>query len=88
MSIDILEALAAEAPAPSSRKCRIQRWLDDIPADTPGLDKLVATITTTDPKAEAYRTVDKIDKVLFRLGFETSSKTIADHRAERCRCFQ
>jgi hypothetical protein len=85
--IDILEALAAEAPAKSTRKCKVQRWLDDIAEDAPGKTALVAAIVTTDPKSDDYRTVDQVDKIVYRLGLMTSTKTLGDHRAKRCRCF-
>jgi hypothetical protein len=87
LTLDILEALAAEAPARSSRKCKIQRWLDNISDDHPGKTELAATIVTTDPKSADYRTLDQLDKVLLRLGLISSIKTIGDHRGERCRCY-
>lgn len=87
MDIDILSALSESAPARSTRKCKIQRWIDDIPDETPGKDALVATIITTDPKSEDYRTVEQIDKLTYRLGLVTSTKTLGDHRAKRCRCY-
>ncbi len=86
--MDILEALAESATAAgSSRKCLIQRWLDDIPDDTPGKDQLVATIETTDRSAEHYRTGEQVDKLVYRLGLKTSMKSIGDHRGKRCRCY-
>ena len=86
--MDILEALAESATAVgASRKCLVQRWLDDIPADAPGKDQLVLTIEDTDRTAEHFRTVDQVDKLLYRLGLKTSIKTIGDHRGHRCRCF-
>lgn len=85
--MNILEALADSAPAQSTRKCKVQRWLDDIADDTPGKADLVATIETTDPKADAYRTVEQVEKVLYHLGLSTSNKTVGDHRAKRCRCY-
>lgn len=85
--MDILTALEDTAPAKSNRKCKVQRWLDEIPADTPGKAELVATITTTDPKSDVYRTVPQVDAITYRLGLATSIKTLGDHRAKRCRCF-
>lgn len=87
MSINILEALADTAPAKSSRKCKIQRWLDDIPTDQPGRADLVSAMTTTDPKSEDYRTLDGLDRLVTRLGLTTSIKSIGDHRGSRCRCY-
>lgn len=86
MSIDILAALADEAPARASSKCKIQRWLDNIDPGTPGFADLVVLIETTDPKDPAFRTGDKALRVVRRLGLDTSMKTFMDHRAERCRC--
>lgn len=85
--MDILSALAEAAPAKSTRKCKVQRWLDDIADDVPGKDDLAATIVTTDPKSDVYRTVDQVEKLVYRLGLVTSTKTLGDHRAKRCRCF-
>lgn len=84
--MDILAALQ-ENPRPSGvLRCKLGRWLDEIPDDTPGKDALVATLTTTDPKAEDYRPTDRLDALLIQLGLNTSGKTIGDHRAGRCRC--
>lgn len=84
--MDILSVLADEGPAKSDRKCKIQRWLDAISDETPGKDELAATLTTTDPASPAYRTGDQVDKILYRLGLITSTKTVGDHRSGRCRC--
>jgi hypothetical protein len=83
--MDILSALEGSATS-KNRRCKIGRWFDEIPADQPGRDDLVATFETTDPKAECYRRLDQLDAIADRLGFPTSIKTIGDHRAERCRC--
>lgn len=85
--MDIISALEDTAPAKSNRKCRLQRWLDDIPDETPGKDALVETIMTTDPKSDVYRTAPQVDSIVYKLGLSTSPKTVADHRAKRCRCF-
>ena len=87
LSHNILEALADTAPALSSRKCKIQRWLDDIAPDTAGRDDLVATMGTTDPQSPHYRTLDQLDRLTQRLGLTTSIKSIGDHRKHRCRCY-
>lgn len=88
MSVDILEALADTAPARTvARKCKIQRWLDEIAEDQPGRADLVATLETTDPQSEHYRTLDQLDRLTQRLGLTTSIKSIGDHRKHRCRCY-
>lgn len=85
--MDILTALSDEAsPTGVTRPCKIQRWLDSIADDTPGKADLVATLTTTDPNAADYRTLDGLDRLLMRLGLTTSVKTIGEHRAGICRC--
>ena len=86
MNIDILGALTNETSPTSHRKCRIQRWLDNIPDNTPGKPELVATFATPDPNDPNYRQLDALDRVTQRLGLATSIKTIGDHRAGRCRC--
>jgi hypothetical protein len=85
--VDILAALQAQPGARGSRKCRIQRWLDDIDDTAPGKDALVATFTVTDPASPDYRTLAQLDALAFDLGNSTSIKSIGDHRSKRCRCF-
>jgi hypothetical protein len=87
MTLDILAALTEEAaPSATTRPCKIQRWLDQIPDEQPGKADLVATLTTTDPRAEHYRPLDALDRLLIRLGLDTSVKTIGEHRTRKCRC--
>lgn len=87
--MDILEALAA-APAPSGRKCKIQRFLDDLDKDAPGYADLVAVIETSDPTDQAYRTQQQAAGVLGRLGLYTTYTAVGLHRSDpkRCRCAQ
>ena len=85
--MDILEALADAAPPAATSACKIQRWLDTIPANTPGLADLVATISSTDPTDPAYRTQQQTASVLKRLGLSTTYLAVGNHRGKRCGCF-
>jgi hypothetical protein len=86
--VDILEALANEAPASSDRKCKVGRWLSDIDTDVPGLAALYQAVESSDPEDEHYRTGDQALRLVYRLGLKTSLRTLYDHRAQpqRCRC--
>ena len=83
--IDIIGALEGTQPS-RTKRCKIGRWLDGIPADTAGRADLVDTMECTDPRAVNYRRLDQLDALTSALGFPTSIKTIGDHRANRCRC--
>jgi hypothetical protein len=87
MSLDILAALEASPSAVTGRRCRIQRFLDNIPADTPGRDQLEATLNTKDPSDPDYRTATSLLQLLARLGETTSVSTVNEHRAKRCVCY-
>lgn len=84
--LNILDALTGEAATAGALKCKLQRWLDNIPDETPGKTELAATFATTNPADPNYRPLDALDRVARRLNFHTSIKTIGDHRAGRCRC--
>ena len=86
--MDILAALTEIGPTRTNRRCKIGRWLDSIPAETAGREQLVAALETTDPNSEFYRALDRLDALTSTLGFDTSIKTIGDHRGGRCRCFR
>lgn len=94
MDIDIEAALADRAPAVATGKCKVQRWLDEIPPAAPSLSRLVKTIETPCKKSdpgrydpEHYVTVPETLKVLRRLKFEVSDRTLREHRNQECRCF-
>jgi hypothetical protein len=85
--VDILEALANEAPPNTTGKCKIQRWLDSIEADRPGRAQLIATVETPyDTKDESTRTLQQTARVLNRLGLHTTYLSVGNHRAGRCSC--
>lgn len=87
MSIDILSALeATPGSGVSGRRCAIQKFIDDIPDDTPGREPLVNTLTIKDKSHTDYRTADQLLILTARLGLNTSTKTIGDHRSGRCLC--
>lgn len=87
MSLNILEEIEA-LPVRGDDKCKIARWLDTLPPDTEGLDRLVSIIETTDPHAEGYRPLDVTLGLLRRLGLSTSDKTLGQHRRHDCRCYR
>jgi len=80
--VDILTALGDEASGRTTRPCKIQRWLDGIPDETPGKAELAATFSDPSPTVGALPTARHPRPT----GPETSVKTIGDHRAGRCRC--
>lgn len=84
---DILEALAGEARPQTSGKCKLARWLDDIPAERPGRTELVDSVLNSDSKVDGYRTIPQIGRVIRRLGLDISDKTVGEHRRRSCRCF-
>ena len=88
MTIDILAALADEAPAAADRKCKVGRWLASIDHDQPGRGALIEAVESSDTRDEHYRTGDQALRLVYRLGLETSLRTLYDHRArpQRCRC--
>lgn len=87
MSIDILAALEAEQPTKSARRCKLGAWLDAIPAEQPGRPALETTLAERDSKADAYRTIPQLIRLLAALGLEVSDKTVKEHRSRDCRCF-
>lgn len=87
--IDILAALEGTAVAKGTKRCKIGRWLDGIPADQPGRADLIATFEERDPLSPHYRQLDQLDTLSMALSFPTSIKTIGDHRSGvRCRCYR
>lgn len=85
--MDILEALADETPPSGRRTCKIGRWLDTIPPDIDGYEKLVAAINVADVTNPDYRTLQQATRIASKLGLSTVYTTIGNHRAGRCRCF-
>lgn len=84
--MDILEALADDAPTASTRRCKLGQLLDAIPEATPGKADLVQMIEARDASEEGYRPRYTGMKVLARLGITVSDKTFGDHRRRECRC--
>jgi hypothetical protein len=85
--VDILEALASEAPPSLTGTCKIQRWLDALEPDRPGRIELIAAVEAPyDPKDESTRTLQQIARVLNRLGLHTTYLSVGNHRAGRCKC--
>lgn len=84
--MDILDALAQAPARDTTRKCKLQRWLDEIDDSTEGKADLVAVLETRDQLDPAYRPVPQAEKILHRLGLHISIKALGDHRAGRCVC--
>lgn len=91
VSIDILGALADTAARPTGRKCKLQRWLDEIDPAAPGLSDLVTAINTPRGEGEppeGYRPLATTLTVLGRLGCSISMNVLHQHRTQTCRCFR
>ena len=86
--MNIEEAIQAGTQAAGESSCRLGRWLNDIPTDTPGRGQLLAIVEEANRYSPHWRTLEQIDAILRRLGFTTSNKTVANHRNKVCRCFQ
>lgn len=86
--MDIIAALEATERPSTGLRCVIGRFIDEIPDDNPGKAKLVAHLETADQDSPDWLPQDQLDKVLLRLGLQTSNKSIGDHRSgSRCRCY-
>lgn len=79
--IDILAALN-EAKPEATGQCALQRNLDTIPTETPGLDQLHAAVDNRDGMS-----APRLGKVLAALGIGVSVTTIRAHRAGTCACY-
>lgn len=79
--IDILAALSEAKPEATGR-CLLQRNLDTIPADTPGLDQLHAAVDDRDGMSAS-----RLARVLAALGIGVGVTTIRTHRAGTCACY-
>ncbi len=77
--MDILAAL--DKISTPDRRCKLQRFLDGIPADTPNLTALHKAIAD----AESI-SAPQLSEVLADLGCEVSSSLINDHRREPKSC--
>lgn len=89
MTLDILAALEA-TPSRGAKRCRLAKFLDDIPEDTPGRDELIRLVETPHDKKAVpeTRSGQNIAVVLCNLGFDTTSNTVLDHRNRACRCYR
>ena len=86
--MNIEEAITAGTQAATGDSCRLGRWLEAIPTDTPGIHVLARILVTNDRNDPHWRTLEQIDGILRRLGMTVSNKTVANHRNQVCRCFQ
>lgn len=81
-SFDILAALEA-SPSRGQRKCKLALTLDAIPEATPNLPALLAAVEN----AAGYP-AQQLTLSFTILGLPVGKDVIADHRAQRCRCFR
>ena len=86
--MNIEEAIQAGTQAVSGSSCRLGRWVEQIPPETPGVSVLARILVTTNRDDPHWRTLEQIDAILRRLGLTVSNKTVANHRNKVCRCFQ
>jgi hypothetical protein len=83
-TVDILAALAgAVAPARGTKRCKVQRILDDIDPSTRGHSDLLAAVD--DPKTYPAQ---RLTLTFSLLGHPVSPDIINDHRANRCACYR
>ena len=80
--MNILEALHVANPTRGARRCKLQIFLDNIPAETPGRDDLCDAVA--DPEFAAQ----KLTLTFSAIGSPMSANLICDHRAKRCRCYR
>lgn len=80
--MDLLAALNA-APSRGARACKLQKNLDEIPADTDGKDELLARVADS-----AGYPASQLTMTFSAIGSPVSSDVIADHRAHRCACYR
>jgi hypothetical protein len=85
--MDILAALAESPVVKSEDRCKVGRWLDSIPKDTPGRAELVATFETADRNHPQYRNQADLTAITVRLGHSISRKVVGDHVRSQCRCY-
>lgn len=79
--MDILAALEATASTPTGA-CKVRRFLDSIPDDSPGKSDL---LTALDDKA-AF-TLPRLSVVFKNLGHPIHKDTISAHRNQSCACY-
>jgi hypothetical protein len=83
VSIDILTALHNANPTRGPGRCKLAKFLDSIPEDTPGKTDLLAAIDD----AEGFP-ANRLTLTFTALGNSIGVDTIRDHRADRCACFR
>lgn len=79
--MDLLAALSA-TPAKAGA-CKLQRIIDDIPADEPGRDQFLAAVT--DGKSWP---AGRLAVVIANLGMKCDVGVIQQHRKSTCACFR
>lgn len=82
--MDILSALNDANPQRGTKRCKLQRVLDDIPAEANGKGALVSAVNAT-PDVFAAQ---KLTLTFSALGAPVAADLIRDHRAKRCACYR
>lgn len=75
-----IAAALEEASKQEKKRCKIQRFLDEIPADEPGRDDLITAVESRD------LTAGKAAAVLRTLGLSVSNSQVSLHRRGACGC--
>jgi hypothetical protein len=88
VDIDILAALEA-TPSRGARRCNLGKFLDSIPADTPGRDELIRLVETKHSRDSSdTRSARNMMVVLTSLGHPITENPIHEHRGHSCRCYR
>lgn len=90
MSFDILSALEDPTAERGNSRCNLGRFLDSIPADTEGRDRLIHLVETQHDRSgnSDTRSAMRIATALCKLGFKTTQNPVLDHRNRDCACYR
>lgn len=81
--MDILAALHDANPTKGTKRCKLQRILEDIPDGTDGKDALLAAVSDSHGFP-----AQRLTLTFTALGTPISGDLINDHRAKRCACYR
>jgi hypothetical protein len=90
MSFDITAALDDALAARGSSRCSLGRFLDSIPEDTEGRDRLIRLVETPFDRTgnSDTRSATRMASALCKLGFKTTQSPVLDHRNHDCACYR
>jgi hypothetical protein len=90
MSFDILAALEDATAARGNSRCSLARFLDTIPEDTDGRDRLIQLVETPHDRTgnSDTRSAIRMANALCKLGFKTTQNPVLDHRNRDCACYR